>query len=89
MTRYQLVFTKQAMEDLKAIQRQDANRILLWLDANISSTQNPRGQGKNLVGVADGWRYRVGKYRILFRIIDEKIVVEVFRIGKRGDVYKR
>ena len=35
------------------------------------------------------WRYRVGDYRILCIIEDDKLIVEVFSIGHRSTVYDR
>jgi mRNA interferase RelE/StbE len=34
------------------------------------------------------WRYRVGDYRILCDIRDERLVVMVVKVGHRGDVYR-
>lgn len=42
---------------------------------------------KKLEGRA-GFRLRVGDYRALYRIIDNMMVIEVVKIGSRGDVYK-
>ncbi len=36
----------------------------------------------------DIYRLRIGKYRAIFRIIDDKLVVFVLNIGSRGDIYK-
>jgi len=89
MKTYKLSFSRQAIKDLKQITPKDADRIITWLEANIDGCEEPRAHGKNLVGVANGWRYKVGKYRILTHIYDDEIVIDVFRIGKRGDVYKK
>lgn len=37
----------------------------------------------------DIFRMRIGDYRAIFRIIDEELIVYVFKIGSRGDVYKK
>ncbi len=37
----------------------------------------------------DIFRLRIGDYRAVFRIIDEKLLVYVFNIGSRGDIYKK
>lgn len=49
------------------------------------SQEPPQGDIKSLTG-KDGYRLRVGQYRILFDIIDHKIVV--YDIGPRGQVYR-
>jgi mRNA interferase RelE/StbE len=58
------------------------------IDAAISSLgENPRPPGcKKLVGV-DAWRIRVGDWRIIYQIRDERLIVLVLRVGHRRDVY--
>ncbi len=36
----------------------------------------------------DMYRLRIGKYRAIFRIIDDELMVFVFDVGSRGDIYK-
>ena len=33
------------------------------------------------------WRYRVGDYRIIAKIEDDKVIIFVVKIDKRGEVY--
>lgn len=50
--------------------------------------EEPRPQGcKKLTG-REGWRIRVGDYRILYEIDDARSVVTVLDIGHRRDVYR-
>lgn len=42
---------------------------------------------KVLVGLPHSYRLRIGKWRFLYEIIDEKIVINFFDAGARGDVY--
>ena len=63
------------------VRRRIARRIdLLQIEAR------PRGCQK-LAGHADGYRLRVGDYRILYRVEDAALVVLVIRIGHRRDIY--
>ena len=67
----------------KSVQR----RIKNYLD-DIVQLENPRSRGKALVGnLVNLWRYRVGDYRIICDIQDEKILITILRIGHRKDVY--
>jgi len=50
------------------------------------TTSPPQGDIIAMSG-KDGFRLRVGDYRLLFDIIDEKIVV--YDIGLRGQIYKK
>ncbi|MEE8320466.1 MAG: type II toxin-antitoxin system RelE/ParE family toxin [Gammaproteobacteria bacterium] len=36
----------------------------------------------------DGYRLRIGDYRALYRIYENELIIEVIKLGSRGDVYK-
>ncbi|PPC89580.1 MAG: plasmid stabilization system [Methylobacter sp.] len=42
---------------------------------------------KKLAG-REGFRLRIGGYRALYRIEEERLIIEVVAIGNRGDIYK-
>ena len=83
-----VVFTDRAKKNFlkldKPIQKQVQNFII-----KLQKSENPRNSGKPLVGNLQGfWRYRVGDYRILCKIIDEKLIISVIEIGHRKEIYK-
>jgi len=79
-----------AERQLRKLDRPIQKRILDWLNDRIEGCKNPRHWGEPLKGDYAGlWRYRVGDYRILCDIQDQKIVVLVLTIGHRGQIYKR
>jgi len=43
---------------------------------------------KKLQGVENTYRLRVGNYRIIYRVLNEKVIIEVINIGHRQEVYK-
>ena len=45
-------------------------------------------QVKRLKGPAAVLRIRVGDYRILYRVVEDRLVVLVIRIGHRREVYR-
>ncbi|MEO5328849.1 MAG: type II toxin-antitoxin system RelE/ParE family toxin [Magnetococcus sp. THC-1_WYH] len=50
---------------------------------------NPRPHGaKKLSGLPDIWRIRVGDYRLLYTIEDDRLIVLVIRIGHRREIYR-
>lgn len=50
---------------------------------------DPRPQGvKKLTGTKDGYRVRIGDFRILFTIDDSKKIVTVYQIRHRREVYR-
>ena len=81
-------FTLSAERELQKIDRRWQRGILDYLDHRIAPLDNPRRHGKALVGDLKGlWRYRVGDYRLLCRLEDNRLVVLVITIGHRSDVY--
>lgn len=67
----------------KPIQKQ-IQRFILKLEC----MNDPRDTGKMLVGNLLGfWRYRVGDYRLLCRIVDKELVITLVEIGHRKEVY--
>lgn len=66
-------------------------RILQFLNDRIAKLEDPRSVGEPLKGSKLGafWRYRVGDYRIIADIQDDRLRILVVRIGNRRDVYTR
>lgn len=64
--------------------------VLLWLKKNINNSKDPRAFGKALKGNMKGmWRYRIGDYRVICEIKDDKLVVLALLLGHRREVYGR
>ena len=79
-----------AERQLRKLDRPVQKRILDWLDDRIEGCKNPRHFGEPLKGDRAGlWRYRVGDYRILCDIQDQKVVVLVLAIGHRRQIHQR
>ena len=75
--------SKQFTQLDKPIQR----RIKKYMN-EIAILDNPRARGKGLTSNLSGlWRYRVGDYRILCRIRDDKLIITVIEIEHRSMVY--
>ncbi|GCF94665.1 cytotoxic translational repressor of toxin-antitoxin stability system [Enterococcus florum] len=87
---YSVELTKRFLKDLKKIDKFSAKLILKWLDKNIEGSDNPRLRGKGLVGNKKGiWRYRVGDYRVLCKIDDNKLIVLALTAGHRKQIYEK
>jgi len=87
---YRVELTRRAQRQLAALDKKTLLLIAAFID-KLDGSENPRAlpQAKQLKGVANGWRWRVGSYRILGTIDDDRIVIELFRIGHQRDVYRR
>lgn len=88
---WKIEFDVSAERELRKLDRQTASRVLKFLNQRIALLDNPRQIGEALRGPDLGafWKYRIGDYRIIAKIEDEKICILVLRIGNRKDVYKR
>jgi mRNA interferase RelE/StbE len=73
----------------KALQRLPKN-VVVRIDRAISSLAvNPRPHGyKKLVGIDNDYRLRVGDYRIIYSIEDDRLLVLVIDVGHRKDIYR-
>jgi mRNA interferase RelE/StbE len=83
-------FDPKALHDLEALDRQEARRVLRFLHERLASRDDPRTIGEALQGsrFAGMWKYRVGNYRLVCEIQDDKVTVLVVRIGHRREVYR-
>ena len=86
---YQLVTTDRFDKAFKKLDRQTQKIIKAWLDKNLMNCTDPRIHGKGLTSNRSGqWRYRIGDYRILAEIQDERLVLVLIDIGHRSRIYK-
>ena len=86
--KYRVEFTQRALKDLKKLDRHTAALILGWIRKNLDGCENPRLHGKGLTANRSGqWRYRVGDYRLLAEIEDDKIVILILNVGHRREIY--
>lgn len=87
---YRVEFTEKSKKQLKKMDRATAALIIGWLEKNIQDCDNPRLYGKGLTSNRSGqWRYRIGDYRVITEIEDNKLIVLVITIGHRRDIYKK
>lgn len=88
--RYKVKISNKAKKQLKKIDRHDALIIKLWIEKHLIGTTNPYMYGKALKGnLGELWRYRVGKYRILSKINDDIVEIEIVKVGHRKEVYEK
>lgn len=62
-------------------------RIVLALRA-LRTDPRPQGAERLAGSRAPDWRIRVGDYRIIYEIRDDRLLVLVIRVGHRGKVYR-
>ena len=77
-------------KEMRKINPEVRRRIRSFLHERLAGLDDPRQIGATLQGSELGnfWRYRVGDYRIICDIHDQKLVVLVVEIGHRREIYR-
>lgn len=79
-------FKPQAVKDLKKLPFDIQKRIVKKLDYFVSA-QNPLSFADHLIDYEIGsYRFRIGDYRVIFDLKDEKIII--LTLGHRKNIYK-
>jgi mRNA interferase RelE/StbE len=86
---WRIEITRTAQKQLAKLDRQMQTEIVRFLRERISTEDDPRRYGAPLRKEFLGrWKYRVGDYRLICEIQDEKILVLVLLVGHRSKVYE-
>jgi len=86
---WEIEFHPQAAKELGKLDRTAVARIIRTLEQRIATLDDPRTLGSALVGEHAGyWRWRIGDYRVIARIEDERITILVVRVAHRREVYR-
>jgi len=79
---------ERAVRDAKKLGHEARRRIVTYMRERIATSEDPRRFGKPLLAEKAGlWRYRVGDYRIVCRIEDDRVVVLILAVGHRSKIY--
>ena len=87
---WQIEFDESARKELAKLDRQVARRLIDFLKNRVLNLRDPRSVGRALRGSTLGefWKYRVGDFRIIASIQDDRMIVLVLRVGNRSDIYR-
>ena len=84
---YSIQWHEDAINDLKKIDKQTQKKIIARVKDYLS--KDPLTLGKPLQGIFKGlYRYRYGSYRVIYGIDRASVVLLIFRIADRKDVYE-
>jgi|TARA_R100001143_G_scaffold241_1_gene733 mRNA interferase RelE/StbE len=86
MASYKLVFKRSVAKDFWPIPRKDAARLLRRIDA---LREEPRPVGCEKLPGLERYRIRQGRYRVVYEITDERLIVTVVKVAHRRHVYRR
>lgn len=85
---YRVEYSNKAAKQLDKLNPSIRKMILLWVEKNLQGCDNPRAHGKGLTSNRSGqWRYRVGDFRLICEIIDNRLIILVLTIGDRKSIY--
>ena len=88
MKRYKVEYTERAIKELRKMDKYTRQMLYSWIDKNLVNCENPKLHGKPLTANRKGqWRYRVGDYRIITEIQEDRIVILILTVGHRSEVY--
>lgn len=86
MARSRLLIKPLAVKDLEAMPlKQDRQRVVERIG---KLAEDPRPSGSEKISGQDKYRVRQGRYRILYVIDDQDLIVQVVKVGYRKDVYR-
>ena len=83
---YRIFILRRAQKELSNITGEDYLRIK---EAILSLSNNLRPKGCSKLTGRDGWRIRIGNYRVIYEINDREKSLTILHIGHRKDIYRR
>ena len=84
--RYRVEVSRPAARQIEALDRATQARIIRRLEALEVDPRPPAA--KKLKGEHGTWRVRVGDYRIVYTIEDNRLLILVVKVGHRREVYR-
>ncbi|BDD42286.1 type II toxin-antitoxin system RelE family toxin [Streptococcus ruminantium] len=85
---YHVEYSKKAQKQIRKLDKSIQRLLFAWVDKYLDGTDTPRTNGKGLTGNhANEWRYRIGDYRLICEIQEDKMVILALEFGHRKDIY--
>ena len=89
MSGYRVETTPRFDREFKKLDRYTQRMLKAWIEKHLIDCTDPRQTGKGLVANRSGqWRYRIGDYRMICLIENDRLVILALSIGHRRDIYK-
>ncbi|TVQ44864.1 MAG: type II toxin-antitoxin system RelE/ParE family toxin [Gloeocapsa sp. DLM2.Bin57] len=82
---YDITIKKAAAKALSVLPNEDYQKVR---DAIRALAENPRPSGCLKLTGREGWRIRIGVYRVIYKINDQDKKVVVLALGHRRDIYR-
>jgi mRNA interferase RelE/StbE len=87
---WRIELSVQVDRDLGKLDRPHRKRVLKFLHERVAPLDNPRSIGHALQGskLGEFWKYRVGDYRLICKMEDNRLFILVLRVGHRREIYR-
>jgi mRNA interferase RelE/StbE len=87
---YSVETTARFDKEFRKLDRYTQRMIRAWIEKNLVNCDDPRAQGKGLSANRSGqWRYRIGDYRLICLIEDDRLIIIALTIGHRSEIYSQ
>ena len=86
MARFEVLIKPSAVKEIEAISTKTDRRRVVSKIRRLAD--DPRPPGCRKLSGSDRYRIRLGVYRILYAVEDERLVVYVVKVGHRKNVYR-
>lgn len=89
MIKFRVEWSLRAQKQMRKFDKSISELLLRWVHKNLDGCTNPRQHGKALTANHAGqWRYRVGDYRLIAEIEDDKVIILILSVGHRKEIYE-
>ena len=85
MAAFEVRIKRSAAKELARLPKAQIQRLLRRIQA---LGDDPRPPGSQKLSGQEAWRIRQGHYRVIYTIDQQRVIVEVVRVGHRGDIYR-
>lgn len=86
MVCYKLIWKKQAVKELRNLEKSIIKKLIVLTE---HLCENPRPKGcRKMKGQKNFYRIRHKNYRVIYKIEDKRLIIEIIRIGHRRSIYK-
>jgi mRNA interferase RelE/StbE len=82
---YKVLIKPSAVKEIESLPRKDRSGIVYRIQG---LAENPRPHGCEKLSGQEKYRVRQGKYRILYQVFDDEVVVIVVKVAHRKDAYQ-
>lgn len=86
MVSYSIEWKSSAKKELRQLPKKAINNIITAVE-KLPNNPHPTGSRK-IIGTEHTYRQRMGDYRVVYSIENNRLVIEIVRVGHRKDVYK-